>query len=99
VRRLEDGLEQLGEHDRRQVRVLVARLAAQWIGEHGPSHRTVVGEVAQDDSSLRVDVFSEPPIEDPQLWEMLAAPLARDSLALRWALDRRRPGGVWFALS
>jgi hypothetical protein len=99
VRQLEDGLEQLDPQDRRRVRVLVARLAAQWIGEQGPSHRTLVGEVATNGSTLRVDVFSDPPIDDPALWEELAVPLARDSEPRRWALDRRRASGVWFELS
>jgi len=98
VRHLEDGLERLDDQDRRQVRVLIARLAAQWIGEQGPSHRTLVGEVAMGGSMLRVDVFSDPPIDDPVLWEELAVPLARDSQPAKWALDRRRSSGVWFEL-
>lgn len=98
VRSLEEGLEQLDAQDRRQVRVLVARLAAQWIGEQGPSHRTMVGEVATNGSMLRVDVFSDPPIDDPVLWEELAVPLANDSQPRRWAIDRRRSSGVWFEL-
>ena len=98
VRRLEEGLEQLDAQDRRQVRVLVARLAAQWIGEQGPSHRTLVGEVATNGSMLRIDVFTDPPADDPALWEELAVPLARDSEPMRWALDRRRSSGVWFEL-
>ena len=77
MRRLEEGLEQLDAQDRRQVRVLVARLAAQWIGEQGPSHRTLVGEVATNGSMLRIDVFTDPPADDPALWEELAVPLAR----------------------
>jgi hypothetical protein len=98
VGRLEEGLEKLDEQDRRQVRVLVARLAAQWIGEQGPSHRTLVGEVAMNGSMLRVDVYSDPPIDDPVLWEELAVPLARDSQPRSWAIDRRRSSGVWFEL-
>jgi hypothetical protein len=43
-------------------------------------------------------VFSDPPADDPVLWEELAVPLARDSEPMRWALDRRRSSGVWFEL-
>ncbi len=95
---LEEGLERLDRGDRRQVRTVVARLAAQWIGEHGPSHRTLVGEVANTDSTLRLDVFSEPPLEDPRFWSSLVETQIGPRFE-HWELDRRRASGVWFELA
>ncbi len=97
VKRLDEGLGSLGPHAQRQVRTLVREMAALWIGDHGPSHRTLVAEVAVDPSALRVDVFSDPPTEDPEFWTALVRPHL-DEFVTRWEIDRRRSSGLWFVL-
>lgn len=97
VSRFEAQLGELDSRDRRMVRLLVSRLAAQWLGLHGSSHRTLVAEVALRDSTLRVDVFSDPPTEDPEFWEDLISRHLED-VVTPWALDRRKASGVWFEL-
>jgi hypothetical protein len=81
--------------DRLRVHRLLRRLAAQWIGAHGPSHRALVAEVRVVDSTLRVDVFTDPPLDDPELWIALVESFEQ-GVATRWAIDRRRSSGVWF---
>jgi hypothetical protein len=87
-------LEALQPDDRVRVQRLLRRLAAQWIGAHGPSHRALVAEVRLADSTLRVDVFTDPPLDDPELWIGLIESFEQ-GVATRWAIDRRRSSGVW----
>jgi hypothetical protein len=88
-------LDRLQPTDRRLVRIALGRLAAQWIGLHGPSHRVLIGEVAVDEDSVRVDIFSEPETPDPEFWDALISRLAEEPIR-SWALDRRRASaGVW----
>lgn len=91
----DEQLETLDPDNRKQVRHLLGRLAAQWIGSYGPSHRILVAEVAVTEAMLRVDVSSDPPMDDPDFWEELVRSF-REGLASRWAIDRRRSSGVWF---
>jgi len=98
VRRFEDGLDPLDPRERRMVRVLVGQLAGSWIGLHGPSHRTLMAEVARSPSMLRVDAFSEPAIDDPAFWEDLVNRSAEVAIA-PWVIDRRRASGLWFELA
>ena len=98
VRRFEEGLDGLDSRERRIVRVLVGQLAASWIGLHGPSHRTLIAEVARGPSMLRVDAFSDPPTDDPAFWEDLVNRSAEEAIA-PWVLDRRRSAGLWFELT
>jgi hypothetical protein len=98
VSSFEAELRELDSRDRRLVRVLVSRLAAQWVARHGPSHRSLVAEVAPADRTLRVDVRSEPPTDDAGFWADLIDRDVED-VVTPWAVDRRRDSGVWFELT
>ncbi len=98
LRSVEAQLGGLAPPDRRQARILVGQMAAQWIGEHGPSHRMLVAEVALGASNLRVDISSDPPVDDPDFWEALVSPRIED-LVGRWRIDRRRSSGLWLELA
>ena len=95
--RFEDGLAGLDSRDRRMVRILVAQLAGHWISEHGSSERILIAEVALRGPTMRVDVHTEPEIEDQRFWEQLIGRYIEDTVT-PWALDRRRTSGVWFEL-
>jgi hypothetical protein len=96
--RLESQLEHLNPADRSLVRVAVGRLAAKWIGLHGPSHRILIGEAALHEDSVRVDIHSEPETADAEFWdELIQNEVERPIVS--WALDRRRDSaGVWAVL-
>jgi hypothetical protein len=98
VSSFEADLRELDSRDRRLVRVLVSRLAAQWIARYGPSHRSLLAEVALADGTLRVDVRSEPPTEDAEFWAGLINRDVED-VVTPWSVDRRRAAGVWFELA
>lgn len=98
MQRLGRQLEQLAPRDRRPVYALVRWLASNWIGLHGPSHRTLITEVASSDSKLRVAVFSDPSLRDPEFWSELVSGSPPD-LFQAWAHDRRDGSGVWFELA
>lgn len=98
LRKVEEQLEALDAPDRRQARILFGQVAAQWIGEHGPSHRTLVAQVALGASTVRVDVASDPPVDDPDFWEGLVSPRVEE-LAGRWGIDRRSSSGIWLELA
>jgi hypothetical protein len=91
---VEDRLESLDWGLRRQVRLLLGHVAAQRIGLHGPSGAFRV-EVAKLSSGARVDISMAPPRDDA--WSELVDPHV-EHLAVRWGLDRRRPGGAWFEI-
>lgn len=92
---IEPQLEGLDPQDSRLVRLAVGRLAAQWIGLHGPSHRMLVGEVALGEGTLRVDVHSDPETLDAEFWDELVRREADEPIKA-WGLDRRRQSsGVW----
>ena len=95
---IEPQLEHMGADDRGLVRVAVGRLAAKWIGLHGPSHRVLVGEAAIGQDTVRVDIHSEPETTDPEFWdELIRNEVERPIVS--WALDRRRESaGVWAVL-
>ncbi len=96
---IEPQLEGLDPKDSRLVRVAVGRLAAQWIGLHGPSHRILIGEVALGDEILRVDVHSDPETVDAEFWDELIRREADEPIK-SWELDRRRHyAGVWTELA
>lgn len=98
LRSVEEQLDGLDSPDRRRTRILVGQLAAQWIGEHGPSHRTLVAEIALGASTLRVDISSDPAVDDPGFWEALVSPRIED-LVGDWGIDRRRSSGLWLELA
>jgi hypothetical protein len=98
LRSVDEQLEGLDAADRRQARILFGQVAAQWIGEHGPSHRTLVAQVALGASTVRVDIASDPPVDDPGFWETLISPRIED-LAGRWGIDRRSSSGIWLELA
>jgi hypothetical protein len=95
---IDDQLDHLDPTDRSLVRVAVGRLAAKWIGLHGPSHRVLIGEAALHDDTVRVDIHSEPETTDPEFWdELIRNEVERPIVS--WALDRRRDStGVWAVL-
>lgn len=95
---VEPQLEHLDPADRSLVRVAVGRLAAKWIGLHGPSHRILIGEAALHEDTVRVDIHSEPETPDPEFWdELIQNEVERPIVS--WALDRRRGStGVWALL-
>jgi hypothetical protein len=95
---IEPQLEHMGADDRSLVRVAVGRLAAKWIGLHGPSHRVLIGEAAIGEDTVRVDIHSEPETTDPEFWdELIRNEVERPIVS--WALDRRRQSaGVWAVL-
>ena len=95
---LEDQLDRLDPADRSLVRVAIGRLAAKWIGLHGPSHRVLIGEAALHEDAVRVDIHSEPETSDPEFWdELIRNEVERPIVS--WALDRRRDStGVWAVL-
>ena len=96
---IEPQLDRLGPADRGLVRVAVGRLAAKWIGLHGPSHRILIGEAALGDDSVRVDIHSEPATSDPEFWDELIQREVEHPI-LSWELDRRRESaGVWAVLA
>ena len=86
---IEPQLSDLDPRDRRLVRIAVGRLAAQWIGLHGPSHKLLIGEVAIADDRLRVDIYSDPVTPDPEFWDELVR-RQTDEPIRGWDLDRRR---------
>jgi hypothetical protein len=95
---IEPQLDHLGPADRSLVRVAVGRLAAKWIGLHGPSHRLLIGEAALDDDTVRVDIHSDPETSDPEFWDELIRNEVEHPIS-SWALDRRRGfAGVWAVL-
>ena len=95
---VEPQLDRLEPADRGLVRVALGRLAAKWIGLHGPSHRTLIGEVALADGTVRVDIHSDPETADPEFWDELIRHEAEHPITT-WALDRRRDSaGVWAEL-
>ncbi len=98
VAAFEAGLAELDSRDRRMVRILVVQLAGHWIEKHGSSERTLIAEVALRGSTMRVDVYTDPPIEDQRFWEELVSRYLEDTVT-PWALDRRRTSGVWFELA
>jgi len=95
---IEPQLDQLEPEDRGLARVALGRLAAKWIGLHGPSHRVLIGEVAVGDEAVRVDIYSDPETADPEFWDELIR--REDERPITsWALDRRRQSaGVWAVL-
>ena len=97
MQRLGRQLQQLDPEDRRPVFALVRWLASTWIGLHGPSHRCLITEVAPTGSSLRVAVYSEPTLGDPEFWTELVGGSPPD-LFRSWAHDRRAGSGLWFEL-
>ena len=92
---IEPQLDRLEPADRGLVRVAVGRLAAKWIGLHGPSHRVLIGEAALGEDTVRVDIHSEPETSDPEFWDELIRNEVEHPIS-SWALDRRRgSAGVW----
>jgi hypothetical protein len=83
--------------DRRSVYELVRWLAASWIGNHGPSHRSLMVEATPHEDSLRVLIFTEPELDDPAFWRDLVEG-APPGLVRSWAQDRRGTCGLWFEL-
>ena len=98
MQRLGGELERLEPRDRRPVFALVRWLASTWIGLHGPSHRTLITELASSESKLRAAVFSDPSLRDPEFWTELVRGSPPD-LFQAWAHDRRAGSGVWFELA
>jgi hypothetical protein len=95
---IEPQLERLDPPDRSLVRVAVGRLAAKWIGLHGPSHRILIGEAALHENAVRVDIHSDPETTDPEFWDELIRNEVEQPI-VSWALDRRRDStGVWAVL-
>lgn len=95
---LAEALEPLPPADRRPVYELVRWIAGEWIGNHGPSHRALVIEVAADEAGLRMLICCDPDLEDQEaFWPALVAG-APPYLVRRWALDRRDSAGAWFEL-
>jgi hypothetical protein len=95
---VEPQLDRLEPADRSLARVALGRLAAKWIGLHGPSHRTLIGDVALADGTVRVDIHSDPETADPEFWDELIRHEAEHPITT-WALDRRRESaGVWAEL-
>ena len=87
----------LEPHDRRPVFELARWIASNWIGKHGPSHRTLVVEVTPSETNLLVLVFSEPELDDEEFWGDLVEG-APAQLISSWAHDRRGSSGVSFEL-
>ena len=96
---IEPQLDRLEPEDRGLVRVALGRLAAKWIGLHGPSHRVLIGEVALGDGTLRVDIHSDPGDRRPRVLGRADPPRGRASRSRPGPLDRRRESaGVWAEL-
>lgn len=87
----------LEPRDRRPVFELARWIAANWIGNHGPSHRSLVVEVTPSETSLCALVFSDPELDDQQFWRDLVEG-APPQLINSWAHDRRGSFGVSFEL-
>ena len=87
----------LEPRDRRPVFELTRWIAANWIGNHGPSHRTLVVEVTPSETSLCALVFSDPELDDQDFWRDLVEG-APEPLITSWAHDRRGSSGVSFEL-
>jgi hypothetical protein len=90
-------LRGLEPRDRRPVYELVRWLAANWIGNHGPSHRSLMIEAAPRENSLRALVYTDPELDDPGFWRDLVEG-APPELVRSWAHDRRGSSGLWFEL-
>lgn len=97
LERFGGSLRALAPADRRPAYELARWLAANWIGHHGPSHRSLVFELAPTDASLRALVYSDPELADPQFWTELVTG-APPGLIGSWGHDRRGRAGVWFEL-
>lgn len=96
---IEPQLDHLNPEDRGLVRVALGRLAAKWIGLHGPSHRVLIGEVAVGGEAVRVDIHSDPETADPEFWDELIRSEEERPIT-SWGLDRRRQSaGVWAVLA
>lgn len=98
MQRLGGEIEQLEVGDRRPVFTLIRWLASTWIGLHGPSHRTLITELAPSASHMRAAVYSDPPLSDPDFWTELVGGSPPD-LFESCSPDRRAGGGVWFELA
>lgn len=97
LERFAGSLRALEPADRRPAYELARWLAANWIGHHGPSHRSLVFELVPAGDSLRALVFCDPELADPEFWTDLVTG-APPELVSSWAHDRRGSAGVWFEL-
>jgi hypothetical protein len=92
----ENALEGLDLDVRRQVRLLVGHLMAQWLALEGP-FRTMVLTVEVLPTSVRVDLAAKPEITRHSFWDSLVTPHVED-LVMAWGIDRRRSSGAWFEI-
>ncbi len=106
LEQLAGALAGLEPRDRRPVYEITRWIAANWIGQHGPSHRSLVVEASPSGSRLRMLVYSDPELDDPQFWEQLVEGAPAElidswtpaELITSWEHDRRGSSGIWFDL-
>ncbi len=106
LEQLAGALTALEPRDRRPVYEIARWIAANWIGQHGPSHRFLVVEASPSESRLRMLVYSDPELDDPRFWEQLVAGGPAElidswtptELITSWEHDRRGSSGIWFDL-